>query len=588
LTAEFGDWNLTQEGYLVQGSGQSAMRIATYPQLPGWEYDASMFKIILCRSHNEMASLLGAMLGFNVVVTVPDVGIIDVIKVESGSDWMSIFSAHFGFWGPVIRVDTPPGGVGAPTIYILDVLNNAGGLTSQGSVNLGQVSQEQISYSPLSAAGKKIEHVIVTGRTDPGKKYLDPKQPDLSPVFIPDVDLEANVEATSDVKLTHATAHCLQTNYAGKFGLEDYEYNVGKATRQKTKLRFHRYWDTSKGFQMVLLSEQTDTIVEDLGTGVEKLTGRSNRFHYYGAGMYPTRNVDEELILTHLPGSSQERLVMVKRKLTYHNHVVMALKQALAQEVTEGLVLYDEVVKNNQKKKDNPNPFSEFKRMDSSRSAVDKSKKTVQRILWMRTNYKRAYINRTSENTLIKTETDFAVLSNHTKSSVSILQNPKAQEYTVHNIPFRREYFAAQAKQIGQFLCRKKSTTVHHDDICTDVVSSAVAARILLRRSGNVESLSIKTSVPIPVLSLPMQASWTPMSISSTTAGGTVTSDDLSPATLEPIILTQSSSGVSASSPGMPANSGYVVGVSERFSMSQPPAKPKMTYEMTLQLRTQL
>ncbi|MFA5135718.1 MAG: hypothetical protein WC505_08105 [Patescibacteria group bacterium] len=575
LDETFDSWQLNPDGSLSTRDYMQYKGDRLYhPRLPGKQYKAGDFKCIVGpTTHHEVAKYLAQLLGFNVTITTPDMELLDTFTVQSGTNWFEAIKANFTIWGPTIRVEAAVGD-GKPTIQVLDVINGDGGMTGIGTVTLQNAAIQSIQYLTAQKGSntEPVDHVIVTGRNKTDRFYGEfDKEPNYTPVRIPEMSLGINYELTNDMPLDAAwepiTQQLGQSPQQVTFGMDSDAYETSKINKQRVYWGFYRYKDKKSGEdQYVLLRERHDMVNQN---GV--IEGRVERNHKYGVGYVPINVMETESVRTILPGQSTPKLIPIKWRAVSQQYVVKSIKQAITAEATYELVIYDEVLKDNKRHKDNPNPLGQLKRIDRTRTAIDRSQSTTQRVMGLYTKFRSSFISRTADNVLLKWDWDFDVLSGTSRANSQILKNPKSEDDIVNlhgATPQRWEFYRDGAgKLIGGEMCYKRTVPVSHDDIASDEIAQAIADRIFYRKVEDVKELSVKTSIPIPFGSLPAVVDLVSIPKTVTTAG---------------------TSPVLTNANAVDGGRYFVKAVSERFSVGKDIVNPELTIEQTLTLRSRL
>ena len=354
-------------------------------------------------------------------------------------------------------------------------------------------------------------------------------------------------------------------NYSGSFGYGDDAFTPTSVKTFITKQERYQGADASQGNNEVLLKETVDTV-----NASGQVEHRLQTEHFYSADFAPVGSIEREWIYTNVPGTPSKDLWLVKIKHTDQEYYIAPLKLAMTTEMVEELVIVDRVRQGSGLSiYDNPNPAQYIKRLDRTRSYIDKSKKTNQEMLWMTTHYSKTLIDRTGPDTLLKRKIDYDVISGTGKMDSQILQNPKPEQKRSNGEQFRREYFNGTPVRIGNYDCYKKSVTISHQDITTDEIAEALAERAFYRRNVDVKEATVKTSLPIPIGTLPVKVILKPIPRDVTVSGVDAESQLLYP----------------SGSSGADDTEYFLKSVTERFAQSDD-GEPKI--EQTLSLATTL
>lgn len=568
VNSVFGYW-CVKDGVLRSKSpnGRLGGRLL-HPRLPGLEYNADTLDTLVGSwTHHSIARYLANLVGCDLVVSTPDIDVIDTFTVASGSTWFDAIKANFTMWGPNVSIEPGNSQSARPTIYILDVINSSGGITPVGQIDIDAESVDSISYDQdgSGSSSGEIDQVIVLGRTGPNVTFSE--LPDFTTVRIPVFDWAPNCTVENSVPTGEVLSQKEMGEYVGDFGVGDDTYTVVLVDKFKTTQKLYRYIDSSSGGEQELLLEETQETIDTTGQTVHKVVVE----HKYSSDKRPVRVVEREYLYCNFPGSSVSQLRHLKSKHTSHEFYVKELKQSLTQEFTEEIVVCDTIKQGGNTYRDNPNPYAAIKRIDRTRSYIDRNANTNQIAFPMTTNFSRTFISRTSDGTLLKRKLDYDVLSATGKMNSQILRNPKPDQTSIEGGQFRREYFDGPGTQIGDYRCYRKSTTLSHPDIATDAIAEALADRIFARRGYSAEtimSMTIKTSMPIPIGTLPVKAT-----VSS------VQKEVQSTTSLVPSSRTSTAGGTF-----------YVNSVSERFTVvnADDPSISTLSVEQTLSLVSRL
>ena len=570
LNKTFGDWT-TVDGVLRYKHPRITGGRLLHSRLPGKEFDSSMLDFHVGQwTHHGIAKYLANLLGFDIVVTTPDMPIVDTFTIASGTAWFDAIKTNFTMWGANVQI-MPAAGTGRPVIYVLDVINSSGGITPVGTITVDPESIDSISHTAADSGDSSsiIEHCIVIGRSGPENIEID--HPDLTPRRIPKFDWSPNCTLVNEAKTGDILSKRDKPDYSGSFGTGDDAFTVTPVQTIRSTQQRYRGADATKGSQDVLLKETVDTI-DNAGQVVHRVQTE----HFYSQDFQPVGSVEREHIYTNLPGSRWSALTEAKVKTTDQEYYVAGLKLAMTTEMVQEQVIYDQVKSGSTTYRDNPNPLQGIKRIDRTRTFVDKSNKTNQYVMWMTTHFSRTFIDRSSDGTLLKRKIDYDVLTGTAKMDSQILQNPSPEENKSTGDPFRREYFDGTPVTIGGYSCRRKSTTISHQDISSDDIAEALRDRAFYRRSADIRSMTVKTSLPIPIGTIPVKVivNELPREVNSTEDSGTE----------ELRYPTSSSSG------GSGDQEYFLKTVTEKFSMSNASdtSSSSVDIEQTLELTTSL
>lgn len=570
LNNTFGDWT-TIDGVLRYKHPRITGGRLLHPRLPGKEFDSSMLDFKVGQwTHHGIAKYLANLLGFDVVVTTPDMPIVDTFTIASGTAWFDAIKTNFTMWGANIQI-MPAAGTGRPVIYILDVINSSGGITPVGSITIDPASVDSISHTAADSGDSSniIDHCIVIGRSGP--ENILSEQPDLTPRRIPKFNWSPNCTLVNEAKTGDILSKREKPDYSGSFGTGDDAYTVTPVQTIRSTQERYRGADATKGQHDVLLKETVDTIDSN-----GQVVHRVQTEHFYSQDFQPVGSVEREFIYTNLPGGSSQSLVEAKIKTTDQEYYVAGLKLAMTTEMIQEQVIYDQVKSGSSTYKDNPNPLQAIKRIDRTRTFVDKSNKTNQHVMWMTTHFSRTFIDRSSDGTLLKRKIDYDVLAGTAKMDSQILQNPDPEVDKSTGDAFRREYFDGTPVTIGGYECRRKSTTITHQDISTDEIAEALKDRAFYRRSADIRSMTVKTSLPIPIGTIPIKVVVNELPREVNTIDDTGAEETRYP---------------TASSKGGGGDQDYFLkSVTEKFSMSNASdtSSSSVTIEQTLELTTSL
>lgn len=568
VTKTFGPTVVTNGVLRTKPSGGFKGGRCTHARLPGTEYEEGTFKVIPLSgaSHHSIAKYLCNLIGINLVVTTEDIPLIDTYTVSSGTSWLDAIKANFTMWSPDIRIEAPAQG-GQLTLYILDVINSAGGPTTTKPIVIDNaiISSHQHTRVPDSDS----VHVIITGRAAPDTKFSE--DPDFTPRKIPEISLSPNFERKFDMPVKEMLAYKEMGEYTGDFGTGDDRFSISQVQKAICTYKYYRYFDNGGGGEQYLILEEIHDTIDKTGA----LVSRIHTERKYGEGYKNVRTKETEYVRTNMPGSSQQSLKKMKIKHTLQMYVIKALNQAMTNEFVEQVVLVDKVKKATGQYMDDPNPMLGTKRIDRSRTAIDKQPQTSQATIEMTTHFKRTFISRTSDSVLEKRDLDFDVLSATARLASQVIQNPKPQDRTEKGNPFRREYYHGTPKTIGEYVCYKKSVSIKHDDICNDHIASAIAERIFYRYGADDVSMTVKTSAPVPIGVLPVKATVSPVEVETNADPGVVTDP-------EQVEFTPSTKSA-ASGADL-----FVYQVQEAFSTSRNINNKTLTFEQTFQLRSRL
>ena len=500
LNRSFSSWCLRDGVLRFQSPSGAVGRRLYHPRLPGVEFKDDMVDFLVGSwTHHKIAKYLADMLSMDVIITTPDMPIIDTFTISSGQAWFDAVKANFTMWGCNIQVMPSSSGSGNPVIQILDIINDSGGITPVGAITIDPESVETISHESANTGDSSnvVDHCIVIGRASESLSLQEP--PDYTQRKLSKFDWQPNCTVKSEVPVGDVMKRKQMGDYTGEFGLGEDSYKVVPVERYRDTQEIYRYYDPSSGEKDLLLKETRDTIDKD---GI--LVHRVQVEHEFSKDYKPVGTTEREWIRTMMPGETGYRFVNAKNKHTSQEYYIKALNQALTTEITEELVIADKVKKDGKTYRDNPNPFAYIKRLDRTRTYVDKSSKTNQFVFPMTTKFARTFIDRAG-TMLLKRKLDYDVLSATGKMDGQILQNPKPEDKKSNGDQFRREYFNGTPVIIGKYKCYQKSTTIQHQDITTDAIAEALAERAFYRRSGDVRSVTVKTSFPVPIGTLPIK-----------------------------------------------------------------------------------
>lgn len=550
-------------------SGRIGRRIL-HPRLPGIEFTDDMLAFKVGQwTHHGIAKYLAEMLGYSIIISTPDMPIMDTFTISSGTAWFDAIKENFTMWGANIQVMPPSGGSGNPTIYILDVINDSGGITPISSITIDPESVDKVNHEAASSgdSSEQIDYCIIMGRAGPENVIIE--YPDMTPRTIPKYNWTPNSVVTSESKTDKIISRAEMPNYTGTLGVGDDEFSVTPIERFVTTQERYIGSDSVKGQQEVLLKETVDTI-DNTGAVVHRVQVE----HFFSQDFQPVGSTEKEWIYTNPPGTSNKSLMLAKIKNTDQQYYISALKLAMTTEHIQEQILADKVSNG---KRDNANSLVGIKRIDRTRTAVDKNQNTNQMLFWMDTHFSTTFIDRTSDGTLLKRKIDYDLIAGTGKMSSQILHNPNPDVNKSTGDPFRREYTNGDPVLIGEFECYRKSTTISHQDICTDEIAEALAERAFYRRSQDVKNMSVKTSLPIPIGTLPVKVILHQLQrnidISSAEDASTLT-----------VALPPVSSG------GGGDAEFFLKSITEKFSMANPDdtSSPDVTIEQTLELTTSL
>lgn len=494
----FGNWTVRNGILRYQHQNRIGGRIY-HPRLPGKEFTTDMIEFKVGQwTHHSIAKYLAKLIGFKVVITTPDMPIIDTFTVSSGQSWYEALKVNFTMWGANIFI-MPTEGSGGPTIYILDIINSSGGITPVNSITINPESLDGLSHEPADAGDNSniIDQCIVIGRA--GNETIVIDYPDLTPRRIPKFDWTPNSVITNEADTARILSIKEMPDYTGTFGTGDDMFTATPVQKFVTTQERYVGADANRGQQDVLLKETVDTI-DSTGQVVHRIQTE----HSFSADWEPVGSIEREWIYTNPPGTPWKELLLARIKYTDQEYYVSSLKLAMTVETVQENVIADKVKQEQNTYRDNPNPLAHIKRIDRTRTFVDRSANTNQFLFWMTTHFSRTFIDRTSDGTLLKRKIDYDVLSGTGKFDSQILKDPKPDQRSQNGEPFRREFFNGSPRTLGGYSCYRRSTTITHQDITTDAIAEALAERVFYRRNIDVKRMSVTLNVPVPIGTLPV------------------------------------------------------------------------------------
>jgi hypothetical protein len=533
--------------YLGQDTGKPRL---FHPRLPGPEVQDSDFECIIGpRTHHDIARYLAGLVGVSLFVNTPNLDLQDTMTISAGTKWIDAITGIFSVWGPEVR--TIPSLAGnPPRIIVSDILSPLDGAADIVDCQILEIDNPAVVSVSFTTDGAGIgsssgnnqivDAVVVTGRKTKnttiqilkseeteGTEPTDDEEvpPDYSTRISSIVPRSVDavfVTSSSDQYVKDKDEKGRQINDLG-FGVPPFDYKLKNVRETITYMYCSRSEDLSSG-KVTWTPIKTDTVVYG-GTGTILSVHRQK--NYYGADGRVLVTSEEEYMRCHFPGEKDDQLRLLRKKETDQSRIILPLKVSQTYEEVLEYVLYDEVKKDGEKYRDNPRPLADVIRGDTSRQAIDKSEKTSQRVMWLKTSSRTTTIDRMSENVLMKTDVQHNYLTASTKRQSQILDNPLSKivpgdpgnpgepgqqkaKTTKQEVQFQKSFFDGPGRMIGQYgPCYHPPVKVGHDDIVTDEQAWEIARRIFARGktifiAGQSEKfrnrrLTVVTPVPIPL-----------------------------------------------------------------------------------------
>jgi hypothetical protein len=487
------------DGVIVYGGvgpgGLDASRIY-HSRLPGTEYESSSFECILgVQTHHAIAKHLARLVGYQLNTNTPNVEIIDTYTIQSGTTWLAAIENIFRpLWFPTIEIS-------GSTIYVNDILSNSSEVGTVQKIVLTNEAIESASLNPSVQQNRELplDHLIVTGRRTKDTLILQSDDPDYTPLEIPEVDLSTNLTLEVSRTFSDKTKFKQMGEYGGPFGLPNEQIEPTGIKDQVHQLSFHV--DESEGRRNYVTVGE---IIKSYGYDDVEVARKEVEYKY-GKGLVPVRTIEKDYVYTNLPGTDIKSLHLISTKTTVQRHCRKALNLTLTEEIFEGLVLYETAEVDGTEYKVDPMVLADLLRCDTTRGIIETDPDTKQAVLEMTLSEKTTSIFRTHDEILIKHESIHDRLTDHTRTSSQILNNPvRDRKKLKADHIFRKEYFSGSGKLIGGYgPCFHPPKTIHHDDIATEALADKVAARAFARK--NVESNSewtVRIPFPLPVESV--------------------------------------------------------------------------------------
>ncbi|MDQ7785717.1 MAG: hypothetical protein RDU20_22745 [Desulfomonilaceae bacterium] len=473
-------------GMLVHVSAASRGVRIFHPRLPGKELREGEFECIAgCDTHHACAHYLARLIGYSVEINTPDIELTDTFTVPSGTTWQAAIASNLSLWFPAIEV------VGK-TIFVSDVCAD-----EPNPIQVISLTDDAIASASLTGRGTDdtFDHLIITGRRTAESEALLDEEPDMTPVKLAAIPLEADRTIETSHDFSYAAHHKTMGDYSGQFGMPGEEITRRNLKYQTQETAYHR--DESQGrTRFVPLCETVRTFDED-----DAEVAKTVVTYTYAAGFKPIKTVEDEHVRCRMPGTDRMELHKVRSKVTLQDLFIKPLNLSLTTEIVEGLVLYEETVQDGEVYRVDPQIFADVVRGDTSGDAIDTDPDTPQRTLAMTLNERSTYISRTHDNILIKRDQDYNRLSGHVKTQSQILENPLRDKGSIrYEDLFRKEYHAPAAGAVIHGLtCYHRPRTIHHDDITNEEIADRIAVRAFIRK--NIERSDQWTlRIPVPFL----------------------------------------------------------------------------------------
>jgi hypothetical protein len=480
---------MIMNGMLVHGSDYIRGIRILHPRLPGKEIKEGEYECIAgCNSHHACAQYLADLAGYAILINTPDIALVDTYTVPAGTTWREAIERNFKIWFPVIEVVDK-------TIIISDVSQDLPPAIQ--TITLTNDAIESASLNKRAHTGNEpsLDYLIITGRRTTNSEELYDQEPDFTPTQLAGIQLQPHTTIETSRSFSKVRDHKSMGDYDGVFGMPGEQESKKNLNRQIERRKFHI--DESEGRERyILVGEEIHTYDED---DVE--VAKTVITYTYSQGLKPIKTVEDEYVRTKMPGSDQKQLHKLRSKITLQDRFVKPLQLTLTTELVEGVVLYEEVEKEGELYKVDPQIMADMVRSDTSGDAIDSDPDTTQRTLEMTLNERSTFISRTFDNILIKRDQDYNRLSGHVKTQSQILDNPMADDgFLRTDDQFRKEYHAdGSGFQVNGMVCYHPPKTIHHDDITTEAIADQIAARAFFRKSME-QNDEWTIQVPVPFL----------------------------------------------------------------------------------------
>lgn len=480
----------------VNGMGQTIGTTRFYhDRLPGKDFRDTDFVCIPAKTHQEVSRYLCGLVGAQFFCNVPDLEIVDTNTYASGTAWFEAIVRNLKIWSPDIKtVDTE--------IRVADVLVETE--EDEEPIHKLRIDNPGIISTSWSAAGsgsstnEPKDHLIVVGRQSKNTSGVNDPEPDYTPIELTAVPYEIDEEFTEPVSITPVKNKKLMGEYEGTWGTGDEEFQPKPVTLHEKVNRFHVEQKRGTQKKRYLMQEETVMKSED-----GEIQGKIVITHYWSKDFRPVYSTEEEYVLCKFPGSDTKELRRLSNKITDQSQVVKSINQALTSELLEEVVLYDE--NEAEETKEDPKSYRDVIRQDQSRTMIDVDPDTTQKTLEMTTKTKQSFIDRSSNDMLIKREVEQEVISGAVRFNSQILENPlRDQQSSSKDDQYRKEFYDGAGTYIGTYgPCYHAPTTISHEDITNDTTAAAIAARFFKKygvaATSDQYEVVVKTPVPIPI-----------------------------------------------------------------------------------------
>ena len=490
-----GGWMLDQDGLIYYDNKAdhkvySNARVFA-PFLPKKSEDGDMVECITTyRTYREIAQYLATQLGVRVFVNVPDVPVLKVLKVPSSQSYWDTLQRMFSVWNPHWQVyDDPTSGV---ELHCLDAYGKASGLQKKLIMKLEKRAFRSISFDQTAPRENKIvNHVTIKGATAVNR------------TIIMNDDEECELRRLDEIELSIDYVKTVQGTFdyiseKKTMGDDKRDIGHGSSARQQynitgTSTTYYYHIDDQDDSKWIIVMKDVEMNGEQGRPSLQRTE------YHYAKGYRLIGTTETEYMLYRPPGKAYWFFDAVTVKHSDSSWVIMPMKNAITDELTEELVVIEE--------REDPttgtNYIASAQRLKDAveNGQVEYHPGTVQQVVEMTTSFSKTTVERETDSVLSQTKTTYDRLSGAVKVYSQVISNPKkpiSKGVTNEDkVQYRKDFYYGNPPY-------RVATVVEHPDVNTDALAQAISDRVFARSAEQKKTLKVDLTSPLPLKSMTM------------------------------------------------------------------------------------